>query len=139
MVKNNIMNFNERCYKLLSKIPKGKISTYKEIAKALNVPCIPTWNAIDTITSDFELYCGRVGTYGGPGRNFGIQNCDLLFGLGTRVSGRITGGNPATFAREAKKYIVDVDLALLKKKFQQVKFDENIYCDLNTFTNIFMI
>ena len=57
----------------------------------------------------------------GPGRNFGIQNCDLLFGLGTRVSGRITGGNPATFAREAKKYIVDIDSALLKKKISTRK------------------
>ena len=109
-----------------------------KIAKALNIPCFPTWNGMDTITSDFELYGGRVGTYGGPGRNFGIQNCDLLFGLGTRVSGRITGGNPSTFAREAKKYIVDIDLALLNKKFQPVKFDENIYCDLNIFTNIFL-
>ena len=36
-----------------------------EIAKALNVPCVPTWNGIDTVTSDFELYGGRVGTYGG--------------------------------------------------------------------------
>ena len=30
------MNFNQQCYKLLSQIPEGKISTYKEIAKALN-------------------------------------------------------------------------------------------------------
>ena len=30
------INFNDRCYKLLSQIPKGKISTYKEIAIALN-------------------------------------------------------------------------------------------------------
>ena len=30
--------------------------------------CYPTWNAIDIVTSDFENYCGRVGTYGGAGR-----------------------------------------------------------------------
>ena len=30
------MNFNHRCYQLISQIPKGKISTYKMIAKALN-------------------------------------------------------------------------------------------------------
>jgi methylated-DNA-[protein]-cysteine S-methyltransferase len=30
------MNFNQQCYELLSKIPKGKISTYKQIAKTLN-------------------------------------------------------------------------------------------------------
>ena len=108
-----------------------------KLAKILKIPCIPTWNGLDTITSDFEYYGGRVGTYGGPGRNFAIQNSDLLFGIGTRVSGRITGGNTNSFAREAKKYIVDIDLPLLKKKFQQVKFDENIYCDLDLFFEIF--
>ncbi len=109
-----------------------------KIAEILNIPCFPTWNGMDTITSDFKLYGGRVGTYGGPGRNLGIQNCDLLLGLGTRVSGRITGGNPPSFAREAKKYVVDIDSALLKKKYQPVKFDENIYSDLNVFLDIFL-
>jgi methylated-DNA-[protein]-cysteine S-methyltransferase len=28
-------SFNERCYKLLKKVPKGKVTTYKELAKAL--------------------------------------------------------------------------------------------------------
>jgi methylated-DNA-[protein]-cysteine S-methyltransferase len=27
--------FNERCYKILKKVPKGKVTTYKEIARAL--------------------------------------------------------------------------------------------------------
>ena len=30
------------------------------------------------ITSDFENYGGRIGTYGGAGRNFGVQNSDLI-------------------------------------------------------------
>ena len=30
------MDFNDRCYKLIAQIPKGKISTYKIIAKSLN-------------------------------------------------------------------------------------------------------
>ena len=29
------MNFNERCYSVLRKVPKGKVTTYKELAKAL--------------------------------------------------------------------------------------------------------
>ena len=29
-------NFNERCYLILRKVPKGKVTTYKEIAKSLN-------------------------------------------------------------------------------------------------------
>ncbi|MBT3407004.1 MGMT family protein [Candidatus Woesearchaeota archaeon] len=30
------MNFAEKVYKLCKKIPKGKVSTYKEIARAMN-------------------------------------------------------------------------------------------------------
>ena len=29
-------DFQKKCYELVKKIPKGKVSTYKEIAKALN-------------------------------------------------------------------------------------------------------
>ena len=29
-------SFNEKCYALLRKVPKGKVTTYKEIAEALN-------------------------------------------------------------------------------------------------------
>ena len=29
------MNFNDRCYQILKKVPSGKITTYKEIARAL--------------------------------------------------------------------------------------------------------
>ena len=28
-------SFNERCYQVLKKVPRGKVTTYKEIAKAL--------------------------------------------------------------------------------------------------------
>ena len=30
------MTFNDKCYQLLSQIPRGKVSTYKEISSALN-------------------------------------------------------------------------------------------------------
>jgi acetolactate synthase-1/2/3 large subunit len=53
--------------------------------------------------------------------------------VGSRISGRITGGNLKTFARAAKKYVVDVDPALLQKKLQQVPFDVNIHCDAKVF------
>ena len=29
------MDFNERCYQVLKKVPKGKVTTYREIAKSL--------------------------------------------------------------------------------------------------------
>ena len=108
-----------------------------ELGNLLKIPMYPTWNALDVVTSDYEYYCGRVGTYGGAGRNFGIQNSDLLISIGSRISGRITGGNVKTFARAAKKYMIDIDPGLLKKEFQQVPFDENINCDAKNFIKIF--
>lgn len=108
-----------------------------EIGSVLKIPMFPTWNALDVVTSDYEYYCGRVGTYGGAGRNFGIQNSDLLISIGSRVSGRITGGNVKTFARQAKKYMIDIDNGTLKKEFQQVPFDENINCDAKKFIKEF--
>jgi len=107
-----------------------------DIIKILKIPTFVTWNALDSVCSDFEYYGGRVGTYGGAGRNFGIQNSDLILGVGTRISGRITGGNVSSFARAAKKYIVDLDPYLLERRYQQVPVDVNIYSDLKTFFQI---
>ena len=88
------------------------LDEFYELTELLKIPTYPTWNALDIVTSDLDVYGGRIGTYGGSGRNFGIQNSDLLLGIGTRISGRITGGNIHTFAREAKKYVVDIDPTL---------------------------
>ena len=104
-----------------------------ELASLLKIPCFPTWNALDIICSDFEYYGGRIGTYGGAGRNFGVQNSDLLLSIGSRISGRITGGNVHSFARGAKKYMVDVDKPGLQKKLQQVPFDVCVYSDAKVF------
>ena len=107
----------------------------RELGRRLQMPCFPTWNALDVISSDYEYYGGRVGTYGGAGRNFGIQNSDLLLSIGSRISGRITGGNVQSFARHAKKYLVEIDPAMVQRKFQQVPFDVNILCDAKVFTH----
>ena len=112
----------------------GACEEVRELGRLLGIPCFPTWNAIDIFTSsDYEFYGGRIGTYGGAGRNFGIQNSDLLLAIGSRISGRITGGNVQSFARAAKKYIVDVDAPMLQRKLQQLPFDENILCDAKLF------
>tara|TARA_B110000196_G_scaffold318700_1_gene334701 strand:+ start:116 stop:1945 length:1830 start_codon:yes stop_codon:yes gene_type:complete len=116
----------------------GAVDELLELGRYLKIPMFPTWNALDIVSSDYEYYGGRIGTYGGAGRNFGVQNSDLLLAIGSRISGRITGGNVHSFAREAKKYMVDVDKAGLQKKLQQVPFDECIYSDAKLFINILM-
>jgi len=111
----------------------GAVEKLLEIGRKLKIPTYPTWNALDIITSDYEYYGGRIGTYGGRGRNFGLQNSDLVLAVGSRISGRITGGNLSSFLREAKKYAVDVDITLLQKKLQQVPFDVSIHADAKLF------
>ena len=111
----------------------GASKLIMDFASRLEIPCYPTWNAFDIICSNFMYYGGRIGTYGGPGRNFGIQNTDLLLAIGSRISGRITGGEPDTFVRGAKKYIVDIDLPALEKNNQQIPFDVCIASDAKYF------
>ena len=100
--------------------------SFLKLVDTLNIPIFPTWNALDIVTNDNPLYCGRVGTYGGEGRNFGIQNSDLLLCIGTRVSGRITGGYVKSFARGAKKYLVDIDPAYLVPENHDVVFNHRL-------------
>ncbi|GMR01572.1 MAG: hypothetical protein BMS9Abin19_0971 [Gammaproteobacteria bacterium] len=53
--------FNERCYELLKLIPAGKVTTYREIAKALNSNA---WRAVgSTMAKNKNLFvvpCHRV-------------------------------------------------------------------------------
>lgn len=42
---NDTKTFNEKCYELLMLIPEGKVTTYREMAKALNSKA---WRAVGT-------------------------------------------------------------------------------------------
>ena len=55
------MNFNQKCYELLSQIPKGKISTYKQIANILNTKAYrAVGNAMAKIPNPIIVPCHRV-------------------------------------------------------------------------------
>ena len=56
----------------------------------------------DAVCDDYEYFGGRIGTYGGKGRNFGIQNTDLLLAIG-RIP-RIITGNVHSPKRSKKVY-----------------------------------
>jgi acetolactate synthase I/II/III large subunit len=103
----------------------------KELIKSMGIPTFLTYNALDLLSYNDINYGGRVGTFGGEGRNFGIQNCDFLLCIGTRISGRITGGLVETFAREAKKVIVDIDPSEIYNS--PVRRHRSIVCDAKKF------
>ncbi len=59
-IKNN-SSFNEKCYSILRKVPKGKVTTYKEIAKKLNSKAYrAVGNAMNKNPYAPEVPCHRV-------------------------------------------------------------------------------
>jgi len=53
--------FSERCYKVLKKVPRGKVTTYQEIAHALNTKAYrAVGNAMNKNPHAPEVPCHRV-------------------------------------------------------------------------------
>lgn len=114
------------------KLAKAKEEIHKLI-NLLNIPVQNTWNSLDIIHEDHELYFGRANAYGPRYANLIIQNADLILSIGARLGIQHTGYNVKAFARNAKLYMVDIDENEIKKP------DLNVYkgikIDAKVFTN----
>lgn len=56
-----MVNFNEKCYDILKKVPKGKVITYKDIANALGTKAYrAVGNAMNKNKNILEIPCHRV-------------------------------------------------------------------------------
>ena len=63
-----------------------------------------------------------------------MQNADLIISLGSRLDTKSTGSPVNTFARKAKRIMVEIDINELNKfKKFDLKFDKLIHCDLKDF------
>ncbi|MBN1354485.1 MAG: thiamine pyrophosphate-binding protein [Candidatus Omnitrophica bacterium] len=106
----------------------------KEFIKLVNTLEIPTqlsWNGIDLIEEAHPLFFGRHNSYGPRYPNFIVQNCDLLISIGSRLGLQQIGFNYKSFARGARKVVVDIDRAELKK--HTVKADIPVQADAGYF------
>lgn len=112
------------------RISKAK-EQFLELVELLGIPVVATFNGFDLITSDSDNFIGRIGTLGSRAGNFALQNADLVICLGTRNNVRQVSYNWASFARHAKKIIIDIDDAELRKK--TVKGDLLIHSDAKIF------
>lgn len=93
----------------------GGFETFKRIVELLGIPVATCWDSIDAIYDEHPLYVGRGGIMGDRAGNFAVQNSDLVFASGNRLSIRQVGYNWTTWAREAYVIVNDVDEAELKK------------------------
>src|SRR4030042_662832 len=97
----------------------------------LKIPVLTTWKAIDFLPENHKLFFGRPGSIGQRGANFIQQNADLIITIGARLDLAQIGYNYQNFAREAKKVIVDVDIAEIQKI--KTKIDVPICTDAKAF------
>jgi acetolactate synthase I/II/III large subunit len=79
------------------------------------LPVVPTWGAIDLVAKTPRNFVGTFGLHGTRYGNFAVQNADCILAIGTRLDTHETGSPLSSFAREARKIIVDIDRTELDK------------------------
>lgn len=105
----------------------GAHKAFIEVAERLGIPVVTGWNSQDCIWDEHPLYVGRAGNMGDRPGNFAVQNSDLVFSVGSRLSIRQVGYNYETWAREAYVIFCDVDEEELKKP--SVHADMRVHAD----------
>ena len=120
----NKINYSD-IEKLLKKYDKPAVlvgnginlsTTNKQLIKFIkkfNLPVVSAW-AIDAFPNYHKNYFGRQGSIGNRVGNFIVQNCNILFVLGSRLAIRQISYNWRSFAKKAFIVWVDIDEMVLK-------------------------
>src|SRR3989344_4167296 len=109
-----------------------------EVVQKLNLPVALTWGAMDILPHDYPMSIRDFGVAANRAGNFIVQNSDLILAIGTRLDTHETGANHSTFARSAKKIIVDIDKTELNKYERLgLNVDYLINHKVDDFLNIF--
>jgi len=112
----------------------GMEKEFREFVEMLNTPVALTWAAADLLPESHPLNIGRFGTHGMRHANFSVQNADLIISLGSRLDTKATGSPINTFARAAKKIMIDIDpTELAKFKSFGLNLDVLVQADLREF------
>jgi len=93
----------------------GNSALFVETIERLGIPMLMTWKGCDLMDDQHPLYFGRPGVLAQRGANFIQQNADLVIAVGARLDFGQIGYASQTFARGAKKVIVDIDALELAK------------------------
>lgn len=117
----------------------GAYAEVIRLIEKLSIPVAPTWAMAHLLDKDHELLIGTFGTHGTRYSNFAVQNADLIIALGSRLDTKATGSPPSTFAREARKILVDIDETELNKFDNlDVTINFKINLDIKIFVNILL-
>jgi acetolactate synthase-1/2/3 large subunit len=123
----NLNNEIEELYTLIKKAKRpvfyvgsgihscGLKDDFLKMAELTGVPVVTAWNSNDLIDDNHPLYVGRPGTIGNRSGNFVVQSADLVIVLGSRLNIRLVSYNWSSFAKNAIKVGVDIDVKELNK------------------------
>ena len=114
----------------------NSVNKFHNLLEKLKIPACAVWNSHDLVSNDNRFFAGRPGADGERAGNFNMQNSDLLIILGARMNVRQVGFNHQSFARNAKKTMVDIDLQELNKS--NLGIDLKIQMDLSSFFENFL-
>ncbi len=83
----------------------------------LQMPVLTSWNGSDIVPTAHPCHIGHFGLFGDRPGNFAVQNADLVFSIGCRLSIPQVGHHPELFAPHAKRIVVDIDPAECGKDY----------------------
>lgn len=93
----------------------GAEGAFLRAIESLRIPVLTTWLGLDLIPDVHPLCFGRPGSLAPRGANFTLQNADLLLVVGSRLDMAMTAYAHDRMARGAKKVMVDIDPAEIRK------------------------
>jgi acetolactate synthase-1/2/3 large subunit len=93
----------------------GQVDAFRALTRALGVPVLLSWKAMDFLPEDAPEYIGRPGGMGQRAANFAQQKADWILVLGARLDLPSVAFSHAGFAPRAHRIVVDIDAAELAK------------------------
>jgi len=93
----------------------GAQDDFLSMVDHLGIPVLTTWLGLDLVPEEHPLFMGRPGSIAPRGANFTLQNSDCLLTIGTRLDMALTAYAHENLARGAKKILVDIDPAEIRK------------------------
>lgn len=92
----------------------GAGEVFAKVAEKTQVPVVTTIMGRGAISTNHPLFIGNLGMHGAYAANMAVNNCDLLFSIGTRFNDRITG-KLHEFAPHAQIVHIDIDTASISR------------------------
>ena len=92
----------------------GANEYFTKIVDKTKIPVVTTIMGRGAVPTDHPLFIGNLGMHGAYAANMAVEECDLLFSIGTRFNDRITG-KIHQFAPKAQIVHIDIDTSSISR------------------------